>query len=170
MDDRITAGAVASLALLFAGSAFAQAPAAAAAPKPTPEYATAAATVEVAKPVAEVMKKVGGYCDIGAWLKTTCTQTGPSEQMGAVRLIAGRVTEMMVAKTVNSYTYAQPLAPNSYHGTVEFQPSAAGTKIVYTLFFDVAVNADQAAKDKDLATRKATVKRFVDAMKAAAEA
>ena len=44
-----------------------------------------------------------------------------------------------------------------------------GTKILYTLFYDVSVNADQAAKDKDIATRKATVKRFVDAMKVQAE-
>ncbi|CAN5289614.1 hypothetical protein BH09PSE2_BH09PSE2_13030 [soil metagenome] len=170
MDKRIIVGACASFAALAGGAAFAQAPAAApAAAKPSQEYSTAAATVEVAKPVAEVMKKVGGYCDIGAWLKTTCVQTGPAEQMGAVRVIAGRVTEILVAKTATSYTYAQPLAPNSYHGTIEFQPAGAGTRIVYTLFFDLAVNADQAAKDKDLATRKATVKRFVDAMKTAAE-
>lgn len=171
MGVKIAAAAFAAAGMV-AGAANAQPPAAAPAmAKPAPEYSTAAASAEVAQPLATVMAKTGGYCAITEWINAPCVITsGKDGEFGAVRLIAGRITEVLVAKTATSYTYAQPLAPNSYHGTVEYIPTMAGngTKILYTLFFDLSVNADQAAKDKDLATRQATVKRFVMAMVAQA--
>ena len=132
------------------------------------------ATTEIAKPVAEVMAKTGKWCDISGWLNNVpcVVNSGKDGELGANRLIAGRINEIFVAKTANSYTYAQPLNPNSYHGTVEYLPTMGGkgTRVVYTLFWDISVgNADQAAKDKDTATRTATVKRFVDGIKAQAE-
>lgn len=136
------------------------------------EYVNVVHTVDVAKPIAVVMQKTGGYCDIGAWIKASCVITsGKDRELGAVRRIADRIEEMIVATTPTSYTYAQPLAPNSYHGTVEYRPIDGGkaTRIVYTLFWDTSVNADQAAKDKDAATRTATAKRFAEAMKTQAE-
>ena len=166
----MAAAAIAAAGL--ASAAQAQAPAAAPAmAKPAPEYSTAAASAEVAQPLAAVMAKTGGYCAITEWIKAPCVITsGKDGEFGAVRLIAGRVVEVLVAKTATSYTYAQPLNANSYHGTVEYIPTMGGrgTKILYTLFFDLSVNADQAAKDKDLATRQATVQRFVTAMVAQA--
>ena len=77
-------------------------------------------------------RSVGGYCDLGAWLKTTCVYTSGSGGVGTNRLIAGRINEVMVAKTSTSYTYAQPLAPNLYHGTVEILPD--GDRIQDHLF------------------------------------
>lgn len=167
----IAAGVVAA-ALAGAASAQAPAPAAPAASKAPADYRTVMATAEVAKPVAEVMAKTGKFCDIAVWIKAPCVvNAGKDGELGANRLIANRINEILVAKTSNSYTYAQPLAPNSYHGTVEYLPAMGGkgTKIVYTLFWDISVNPDHAAKDKDAATRDATVKRFVAAIKAQAE-
>jgi hypothetical protein len=54
-----------------------------------------------------------------------------------VRKIAGRVEEVIVARTPLSYTYADPNQPILYHGTVEVRPvSATASKLVYSLFYD----------------------------------
>jgi hypothetical protein len=56
--------------------------------------------------------KLKGYCDIGKWLKTTCEITqGTDGELGAVRKIAGRIEEVIVARTPMSYTYADPNQP-----------------------------------------------------------
>ena len=150
----------------LAGSASAQpAPA-----KPTPEYVSIVQEITVKAPADVAMRKTGGYCDIAAWFKTTCVYTVGSGGVGTNRLIAGRINEVLVAKTATSYTYAQPLAPNSYHGTVEYQPAPGGSKIIYSLFYDVSMLPDQAAKDKD---REARAKQFMvvlEKMKSIAEA
>jgi hypothetical protein len=165
MRYRIIAGVAAVLA--SAGSAFAQAPAV---EKKPAEYVSIVQDITVAKPLDVTMKKVGGYCDIAGWFKTTCVYTVGKGEVGTNRLIAGKINEVMVAKTATSYTYAQPLAPNSYHGTVEFQADGKGTKIIYSLFYDVSMLPDQAAKDKDVATRKAQFGGVLKTMKSAAEA
>ena len=73
-------------------------------------------------PADKAWPKINGYCQIGAWFKTTCELTsGKDHEMGAVRLIAGRVTELFVSETAWSYTYSQPKSPIDYHGTVEIQ-------------------------------------------------
>ena len=143
-----------------------QAPAGA---KPPAEYTSASASGDVAKPIAAVMARTAGYCAIADWAKLSCQITsGRDGELGAVRLIAGRISEVLVAKTATSYTYAAPLAPNSYQGTVEYTalPGGKATRITYTMFFDLAVQPDQAAKQRETTSRQATAKRFVDGMKA----
>jgi len=77
----------------------------------------------------------------------------------------------MVSRTDLSYTYAQPLSPIEYHGSVEVKPTSATTsKIVYTLFYDQAPLADQAARDKDRAGRAGMFMGALTKMKALAEA
>jgi hypothetical protein len=135
------------------------------------DYVSIVQDVTVNAPAEAVWKKAGGFCDIGAWLKTSCTITaGTDRELGAVRLIAGRVTEVLVAKTATSYSYADPNQPILYHGTVEVRPIDKGhSKIVYTLFFDQA-----AVKPEDqAANRERRAKMFagvLQTMKAAAEA
>lgn len=122
-------------------------------------------------PAETVWQKVGGYCDIGGWLKTTCEITsGTDREVGAVRKIAGRVVEVIVAKTPLSYTYADVDPKILYHGTVEVRPVDKKTsKIVYTLFFDQSsVPADQQAANRD--RRKAMFGNVLNTMKAQAEA
>lgn len=150
-----------------AAAAFALAGAAQAA-----DYTSIVQSVDVARPVAEVMRRTSGYCDIGAWLKTTCVITsGQPEQVGAVRRIADRIDEVLVAKTAYSYTYAQPLAPNSYHGTVEYQPTDGGraTRIVYALFYDLSTLPTPEAKAADRDRRAKQFRGVLDTMKAIAE-
>ena len=156
-----TSGALAAAALLAtAGAAHAA------------EYTSIVQSVDVARPVAAVMKKTAGFCDIGAWFKTTCVITsGQADQVGAVRRIADRIDEVLVAKTAYSYTYAQPLAPNSYHGTVEYQPIDAGhARIVYSLFYDLSTLPTAEAKAADRDKRAKQFKGVLDTMKAVAEA
>ena len=154
---------------LAAGLAFAQAAAAA-----TPEYVTIVQTIDVAKPAGEVWKKVGGFCAIHDWLaggKLSCVYTTGDGGVGTNRLLAGRINEVMVSKTDLSYTYTQPLSPIEYHGCVEVKPTSATTsKIIYTLFYDQAPLPDQAAKDKDRATRAGMFMGALKTMKALSEA
>lgn len=118
-----------------------------------------------------VWKKTGGYCDIGAMLKTTCVITSGNGDVGSNRLIAGRVNEILVAKTSTSYTYAQPMAPNLYHGTVEVLPDGAGKSLViYSLLLDPTFGADPATREAKIAERRGFLKLMLGQIKAASEA
>jgi hypothetical protein len=151
-----------------AGTAYAQAPAAPAAPRSSavaaPTYISIPLEVAVNKPAAEVWKRVGKFCDIGEWLRLPCTITsGKDGEFGAVRSVAG---EVLVGKTELSYTYTQTVKDgqpyNLYHGTLEARPVTATTsKLVYTLFFDNSMLADDAARE---AGRARFVTAFTNAL------
>ena len=71
----------------------------------------------------------------------------------------------------DGYAYAQPLVPNMYHGSVEVKPiSPTTSRIVYTILYDAAPLADQAAKDKDRAGRTTNFTAALATMKALSEA
>jgi hypothetical protein len=166
---RIPAFAAAPLALA-AGSALAQPPAS---PPPlaTPNAAYVAIVMEqdVARPAAEVWKRVGKYCDIAEWspgLKCQIT-AGKDGELGAVRTLNGSTIEVLVAKTPLSYTYAQPVRVgqvyNMYHGTLEARPVTAKTsKLVYSLVLDQSMLPDDAARKADAERRRT---RFTQALK-----
>lgn len=157
----IAALAVAAAALGAAGSAQA-------APG---DYVTIRQETAVNAPADVAWTKVKPYCDIGKWLKAPCEITaGKDGEVGAVRKIAGRIEEVIVATTPTSYTYADIDPKILYHGTIEVQPTGKSTsKFIYTLFFDqTSVPAEQREANK---TRRATMFAGVLAtMKAAAEA
>jgi hypothetical protein len=162
-----------SLALAQAPAPGGQAPAAAVSSAvANPTYTSIVLETNVNKPAAEVWKRVGKYCDIGEWLQANCTITsGKDGEVGAVRSIG---SEILVGKTELSYTYTQPVragAPyNLYHGTVEARPVTATTsKIVYTLMWDNSSAADDAAKERDRASRTTTFTRAIENMKTLAE-
>ena len=142
-----------------------------------PEYATIELSIDIAKPAKEVWAKVGGYCDISKWLNNVdCKITSGDGGMGTVRVLAGgRVTEILVAQTELSYGYTQPAVEgqfyNLYHGFMEARPvTDRTTKMLYTLVYDVSDKADQAAKDADVARRRAMFETALANMKALAEA
>ena len=59
---------------------------------------------------------------------------------------------------------------NLYHGTLEARPVTATTsKLVYTLFFDNSMLADDAAREADKARRTAQFTRALENMKILAE-
>ena len=171
----VTCGA---LAVLVAHTASAQAPAAApvAAPDITvvaaPTYVSIPMEIDVARPAAEVWKRIGKYCDIGEWFQIPCTITqGKDGEFGSVRSVAN---EILVGKTELSYTYTQPVRAgrpyNLYHGTLEARPVTATTsKLVYTLVYDNSMLPDDAAKERDRAQRTATFTRALQNMKTLAE-
>jgi len=147
MRLKFTAAAIAALALA-AGSAVAA------------EFVTIPLEASIDRPAAVTWAKVSPYCAIGAWIKTTCEITsGKDGEVGAVRRIAGRIDEVLVARTAWSYTYAQPKSPIDYHGTVEVRPDGARkSKILYTLIYDAEpLQTPQAkAADKDRRARQFT--------------
>ena len=145
-------------ASLFAGTASAA------------EYATLNLEIAVDKPADVVWKKVGGYCDISAWLKLTCVMTSGSGELGSVRRLADRIDEVMVAKSAYSYTYTQPTSTILYHGTLEVVPDGKKkSKILYSLFWDQAPLADAAAKAADKDKRKQSFTTALETMKKLSE-
>ncbi len=141
-----------------------------------PEYATIKMEIDVAKPARDVWAKVGKYCDLSVWLKVDCTITSGDGGMGTVRVLAGgRVTEVLIAKTDLGYGYTQPAKEGQfydlYHGFLEARPVTDRTsKLLYTLVYDISDKADQAAKDADIARRRAMFDGALKNMKAIAEA
>ena len=139
-----------------------------------PTYTTIPLELEVGRPAAEVWKRIGKYCDIGEWLQIPAgcqILSGKDGDVGAVRSVAG---EVLVGKTELSYTYTQTVKAgrpyNLYHGTLEVRPLTDKTsKIVYTLMYDNSMMADDAAREKDKASRTATFTRAVANMKVLAE-
>ncbi|HJN96199.1 MAG TPA: hypothetical protein QGF41_10925 [Gammaproteobacteria bacterium] len=140
-----------------------------------PEYVSIEMEIDIDKPAADVWAMVGGYCDISDWLGIDCELTFGDGDMGTVRaLVGGRVIEIMVAQTDLSYGYTQPTVEgafyNLYHGFMEARPVTATTsKMLYTLVLDVSNLADQAAKDADVARRRATFEGALASMKELAE-
>lgn len=141
------------------------------------EYVTIDLEIDIDRPADEVWDKVGGYCDISAWLNgVDCEITSGDGGMGTVRVLAGgRVTEILVAKTDLSYGYTQPAVEgqfyNLYHGFMEAVPVTEDTsKIMYTLVYDVSNLPDQAAKDADMARRRGMFEGALASMKELAEA
>jgi len=119
------------------------------------DYVSIVQETSVNAPADVTWKKVGGYCDIGAWMKTTCALTTGSGDVGTIRKIAGRIDEVIVAKTAWSYTYADRSLPIFYHGTVEVRPVSKKTsKIVYSLFYDQEpIKAEERVANKERRTK-----------------
>jgi hypothetical protein len=138
----------------------------------SPTYASILMEVAVNKSAADVWKRVGKFCDIGEWLRIPCTITsGKDGEVGAIRSVAN---EVLVGRTELSYTYTQPVREgrpyNLYHGTLEARPVTATTsKLVYTLFFDNSMLADNAAREADRARRTAQFTQALENMKILAE-
>ena len=140
------------------------------------EYATVKLDTTVNAPIEAVWSKVGGYCAIQDWLKrlAPCVMTGDGG-LGSIRKLGpqGAITEVLVAATKYSYTYAQPTNPGLgilYHGTLSAEPIDKGhTKLMYTLIWDDEPDGDQAAKDKDKAGRTTNFTAALASMKALAE-
>lgn len=139
-----------------------------------PTYTTIPLEITVNKPVAEVWKRIGNYCDIAEWLQIAAgckIIAGKDNEVGAVRSVA---TEVLVAKTEYSYSYTQPVRAgrpyNLYHGTLEARAaSPTTTRLLYTLLYDNSMLPDDAAREKDRAARVTTFTRALQNMKTLAE-
>jgi hypothetical protein len=142
---------------------------------PSPNYVSIPMEVTINKPVAEVWKRIGKYCDISEWLQipSGCQIiSGTDGEIGAVRSVAN---EVLVGKTEYSYTYTQPVREgrpyNLYHGTLEARAIDAKTsKLIYTLMYDNSlVQGDDAAKKTEIERRRTTFTRALNNMKTLAE-
>ena len=157
---------------LFSGAAFtADAPSSAPAAPPA-DYAVLNLNVSVDAPVNVVWKKVGGYCDIAAWLKLPCSLSSGTGEVGTIRHLAiGKgVDEIMVAKTAHSYTYTQPDTTILYHGTLEVVADGKDhAKILYNLIWNQGPDGTDDAKAKDRDRRTKAFTGALDNMKAIVE-
>lgn len=138
---------------------------------PNPHYVSVAMRVEVNAPVDKVWTRIGKYCDIGEWGIPGCTILSGDGDFGTVRSIGN---EILVGKTKYSYTYTQPVREgvkfNMYHGTLEARAlTPTTTEILYTLLFDNSGLADDAAREKDIATRRARFTKMLGNMKTLSE-
>ncbi len=141
----------------------------------SPTYVSVPMEVTVNRPAADVWKRVGKFCDLGEWLRASCTLiAGQDGEIGAVRSVGGRVVEVLVGKTELSYTYA--MTPREgrpfdlYHGTLEARPvSATTSKLLYTLMFDNSMLPDDAAREADVKSRRARFMQALQNMKILAE-
>lgn len=140
-----------------------------------PDYRSIRMQIDVNKPVAEVWARVGKYCDISEWMGFECKITSGDGNVGTVRTLAnGAIKEIMIAKGDYSYGYSQPVVEgkyyDQYHGFLEAKAVAPmQSTLVYTLMVDESQQANAAAKDADLARRKATFTKALETMKALAE-
>jgi hypothetical protein len=140
---------------------------------PNPHYASIHMMVDVNAPLDKVWARVGKYCDIGEWGGFGgCTiVSGTDGELGVVRSIG---SEIMVARTAYSYTYAQPVRTsgfyNMYHGTLEARAlTPTTTQLHYWLFFDNSNLADDAARETDINNRRTRFTGMLQNMKILAE-
>jgi hypothetical protein len=159
---------------LFSGAAStADAPSSAPAAPPA-DYAVLNLKVAVNAPADVAWKKVGGYCDIAAWLKVKCDVTSGTGEVGTIRHLTfgpRGVDEIMVAKTAHSYTYTQPNTTILYHGTLEVVPDGKGhSKLLYNLIWNQGPDGTDEAKAKDRDGRTKAFTTALDNMKAIVEA
>lgn len=137
-----------------------------------PTYVSIDLQIDVDRPAPDVWKRVGKFCDIGEWMRFPCTITaGRDGQVGAVRSVGN---EVLVGRTELSYTYTMPVREgrpyNLYHGTLEVRPlTAATSRIVYNLFYDNSMLADDAARQADVTRRRAMFEQALQNMKTLAE-
>jgi len=139
-----------------------------------PTYTTIPLEIAVDRPAADVWARIGKYCAISEWLPIAkgCTMlSGVEGEVGSVRSIAN---EVLVGKSEFSYTYTQTPREgrpyNLYHGTLEVRPVTPKTsKIVYTLMYDNSMLPDDAAREKDKASRTAMFTGAINNMKILAE-
>ena len=170
----VAVGALVMAGLMASTSAQAQAQGDSAIVVEKPTYVTIALETTVNKPVADVWKRIGGYCTISEWLQIAAgckIVAGTDNEVGAVRSVAG---EVLVGKTQYSYTYTQTVRAgrpyNLYHGTIEARAaSPTTTKLLYTLIYDNSMLPDDAAREKDKASRAVVFTRALSNMKTLAE-
>lgn len=159
---------------IFAAAFLASAifPAAAADTNSTPNWSVIVMTANVARPAAVTWDRIGGhdYCALIKFLDIkSCKSSG--EAVGSVRILNGNNPELLVARTPLSYSYAQPLSPIFYHGTMAVEPvDATHSRIVYTLLYDQAPLGTAEAMAANREQRRSRFQAAVDKMKAAAEA
>ena len=140
-----------------------------------PTYISIPFEISVDRPAGDVWTRIDKYCTVSDVLSLDCRIiAGREGEVGAVRQVSGTILEIIVGRTAMSYTYAAAVRPgqpyNMYHGTIEVRPiTPATSKILYTLTYDNSILADEAARDKDRATKVAIFSKVLTNLKTLAE-
>ena len=152
-------------------------PTAAAVPfqNPNPHYIVIPLQMDIKAPADVVWSRIGHFCDIGELgaigYPTCMIVSGTDGEYGVVRNV-GR--EVLVGKTAHSYTYAQQMRTGGYyilyHGTIEARPVTPATSTLHwTLVYDNANLPDDAAREKEIATRRTRFLGMMQVVKTLAE-
>jgi hypothetical protein len=141
---------------------------------PAPDFVTFRHEVTVERPVDEVWRKVGKYCDIAQWLKVQCELVSGSGDVGTVRRLNGATLEPMVGRTAHSYTYTQTagvMAGLQYHGTLAAQAQGPRrTLLSYTITYDQALMPSDGVRASEHARLEQRFLGPLQVMKSMAEA
>jgi hypothetical protein len=164
---------VAAAMTILCGSAQAQTPVSPPAPAPA-EWTTLVITADIAKPADVAWERIGGndWCGIAKYLDIqSCAIASGKGEVGSIRTINGTIMEIVVARTAHSYTYAQPLGNNFYHGTMAVESvDATHSRLVYTMLWNAAPLGTAQAKADARETRRSRFQIAVNKMAAAANA
>jgi hypothetical protein len=126
------------------------------------DFTTIVLSADVARPAGEVWKEVGGFCDVGTWLKLKCAYVSGTGDLGSVRQLAGRIDEVMVAQTPHSYTITQPANKDLFHATLGVESTGPNkSKITYSIVYDQSNLAPGETKER---YREQHIKMFTGAL------
>jgi hypothetical protein len=137
-------------------------------------YVTIIKQVQVERSADAVWKKVGDFCAISVWMKTTCEYTSGTGGVGTVRrILNGATVEPMVAQTAHSYTYWQSagnMAATGFHGTLAVEPDGSGrSRLSYTLFYDESALPSDAVRAAQRERLNGRFQELLGVMKSMAE-
>jgi hypothetical protein len=142
---------------------------------PNPRYVTIPMQIDVNATADVVWSRIGHFCDIGrigAVGFPTCQILGGADGEYGVLRSVGR--EVLVGRAMNSYTYSQQMRASGfyplYHGTIEAREVTDKTSTLYwTLVYDNSNLTDDAAIQRDIASRRTRFMAMLQAVKSIAE-
>jgi len=100
-------------------------------------------STNIRKPADRTWTAIGSYADAGRFLHVPSRLVAGDGDIGSVRQIGDSILEVMVGRSLHSYSYAQtrgPMASVAYHGCVSVISRAPTmSTLVYTLVYDQAI-------------------------------
>jgi hypothetical protein len=135
-----------------------------------PDYTTIVLNADVNRPADVVWKKIGGFCDVSKWQKLSCIYLSGSGDLGTVRQLGDRITEVMIGKTSHSYTFMQQRSSIQFHGTVDVQAEGPDrSKIIYSLVYDQSTLRSDESRAVSRKQRTQAFTEHLEGMKKVAE-
>jgi len=139
-----------------------------------PSYYRLELDIVIDRPAAETWARIGGYCDISAWLGRECEITQGDGGVGTVRVLGGTIIERTVAQTELAYGYTQPVVEGQYytlyHGFMEARPlDATSCRVIYTMMWDTSQSSAEQMQ-ADIERRRSIFTAALAKMKEIAEA
>ena len=140
-----------------------------------PTYVSIPLEIAVDRPAAEVWKRVGKYCDIAEWLQIAAgckILSGTDGEVGAGALGRQRSARRQDRVLVHLHADRCERAGPTTSITARWKSGRSPTRprrLYYTLIYDNSMLPDDAAREKDKASRTAVFTRAIQNIKTLAE-